>query len=252
MRVARRFLVSGRVQGVGFRYFTQDIARREGLTGRRAQSARWPRRSRGRGRRRVARRGSKRHSGAGRRTRASKHVEVESIPPPGATPGSRSASCSIAIESRDHDSWTPQSQDSPRAGLSQARHPLLRHHDAAERSAGVPRHDRRAGGAVSPTRASSRSSASRAAASFSAPPSPTQLDAGLRADSQAGQAPVEDASRGLRARIRHRRPRDSRRRVSPRPAGAAGGRRAGDRRHGARPPPDWSAASAASWSACRF
>ena len=33
MKVARRFLVSGRVQGVGFRYFTQDIARREGLTG---------------------------------------------------------------------------------------------------------------------------------------------------------------------------------------------------------------------------
>ena len=33
MRVARRFLVSGRVQGVGFRYFTQDIAQREGLTG---------------------------------------------------------------------------------------------------------------------------------------------------------------------------------------------------------------------------
>jgi acylphosphatase len=34
MRVARRYLVSGRVQGVGFRYFTQDIAAREGLTGR--------------------------------------------------------------------------------------------------------------------------------------------------------------------------------------------------------------------------
>jgi len=33
MRVARRFVVSGRVQGVGFRYFTQDTARREGLTG---------------------------------------------------------------------------------------------------------------------------------------------------------------------------------------------------------------------------
>jgi acylphosphatase len=33
MRVARRFLVSGRVTGVGFRYFTQDAARREGLTG---------------------------------------------------------------------------------------------------------------------------------------------------------------------------------------------------------------------------
>lgn len=33
MRVARRYLVSGRVQGVGFRYFTLDIARREGLTG---------------------------------------------------------------------------------------------------------------------------------------------------------------------------------------------------------------------------
>ena len=33
MRVACRFVVSGRVQGVGFRYFTQDTARREGLTG---------------------------------------------------------------------------------------------------------------------------------------------------------------------------------------------------------------------------
>lgn len=33
MRVARRFLVSGRVQGVGFRYFAQDVARRENLTG---------------------------------------------------------------------------------------------------------------------------------------------------------------------------------------------------------------------------
>jgi acylphosphatase len=33
MRVARRYVVSGRVQGVGFRFFTQDIAHREGLTG---------------------------------------------------------------------------------------------------------------------------------------------------------------------------------------------------------------------------
>jgi acylphosphatase len=33
MRVARRFVVSGRVTGVGFRYFTQAVARREGLTG---------------------------------------------------------------------------------------------------------------------------------------------------------------------------------------------------------------------------
>jgi acylphosphatase len=33
MRVARRFVISGRVQGVGFRWFTQDIASREGVTG---------------------------------------------------------------------------------------------------------------------------------------------------------------------------------------------------------------------------
>ncbi|HLG59353.1 MAG TPA: acylphosphatase [Vicinamibacterales bacterium] len=33
MRVARRFVVSGRVQGVGFRYFTHDAALREGVTG---------------------------------------------------------------------------------------------------------------------------------------------------------------------------------------------------------------------------
>jgi acylphosphatase len=33
MRIARRFYVSGRVQGVGYRYFTQDAALREGVTG---------------------------------------------------------------------------------------------------------------------------------------------------------------------------------------------------------------------------
>ena len=33
MVVAHRFLVQGRVQGVGFRFFTEDAARREGLAG---------------------------------------------------------------------------------------------------------------------------------------------------------------------------------------------------------------------------
>jgi len=33
MLVARRFVVSGRVQGVGFRYFAQEWAVREGATG---------------------------------------------------------------------------------------------------------------------------------------------------------------------------------------------------------------------------
>jgi len=33
MRVARRFVISGRVQGVGFRWFTREAAQREGLTG---------------------------------------------------------------------------------------------------------------------------------------------------------------------------------------------------------------------------
>ena len=33
MLVARRFLVSGRVQGVGYRYFTQEAAMIEGLSG---------------------------------------------------------------------------------------------------------------------------------------------------------------------------------------------------------------------------
>jgi acylphosphatase len=31
--IARRYLVSGRVQGVGFRFFTEEAARREGLHG---------------------------------------------------------------------------------------------------------------------------------------------------------------------------------------------------------------------------
>ena len=33
MIVARRYVVSGRVQGVGFRYFVQDAAVREGVSG---------------------------------------------------------------------------------------------------------------------------------------------------------------------------------------------------------------------------
>jgi acylphosphatase len=33
MRLARHYLVSGRVQGVGFRYFTSDIAARENVHG---------------------------------------------------------------------------------------------------------------------------------------------------------------------------------------------------------------------------
>ena len=33
MRIARRFVISGRVQGVGFRWFTKDIAVHEGVTG---------------------------------------------------------------------------------------------------------------------------------------------------------------------------------------------------------------------------
>jgi len=33
MRIARRFVISGRVQGVGFRYFVHDAATREGVAG---------------------------------------------------------------------------------------------------------------------------------------------------------------------------------------------------------------------------
>lgn len=33
MIVARHYIVSGRVQGVGFRYFAQDVAAREGVSG---------------------------------------------------------------------------------------------------------------------------------------------------------------------------------------------------------------------------
>jgi acylphosphatase len=33
VRIARRFIISGRVQGVGFRWFTRDAADREGVHG---------------------------------------------------------------------------------------------------------------------------------------------------------------------------------------------------------------------------
>jgi acylphosphatase len=33
MRVARRYVIAGRVQGVGFRWFAHDVAAREGVDG---------------------------------------------------------------------------------------------------------------------------------------------------------------------------------------------------------------------------
>ena len=33
MLVSRRYLISGRVQGVGFRFFAEEAARREGISG---------------------------------------------------------------------------------------------------------------------------------------------------------------------------------------------------------------------------
>jgi acylphosphatase len=33
MRIARRYVIGGRVQGVGFRYFAYDAAKREGIAG---------------------------------------------------------------------------------------------------------------------------------------------------------------------------------------------------------------------------
>jgi acylphosphatase len=33
MRIARRYLIAGRVQGVGFRYFTQRLAVQHGISG---------------------------------------------------------------------------------------------------------------------------------------------------------------------------------------------------------------------------
>ena len=33
MRVSKRYVIGGRVQGVGFRWFTHDVAAREGLHG---------------------------------------------------------------------------------------------------------------------------------------------------------------------------------------------------------------------------
>ena len=33
MRIARRFVISGRVQGVGYRWFARDAAMREGVAG---------------------------------------------------------------------------------------------------------------------------------------------------------------------------------------------------------------------------
>ena len=111
MRVARRYLVSGRVQGVGFRYFAEAAARREGLHG-------WVRnlpdgrvevagRRRGRGGRAVRARAC----GTARPARASTRGRRRHVP----------SGRDTGFQRSDDQHGPSQSEDSPRARLSEGR-----------------------------------------------------------------------------------------------------------------------------------
>ncbi len=95
--------------------------------------------------------------------------------------------------------------------LPETRHPLLRRDDAAQGPRRFPAGGRRHGAAPPQPRASTWWSASRAADSSSARRSPIGLEPASR-PCASPEASVEDEACILRARVRHRHPRDSRRR----------------------------------------
>lgn len=82
MRVARRFLLSGRVQGVGFRFFAERTARREGLHGwvRNLPDGRVEAAAEGEAEAVDRFEGQLRHGPLGARV---EHVDVEDTPPDG-------------------------------------------------------------------------------------------------------------------------------------------------------------------------
>ena len=88
MLVARRYVIGGRVQGVGFRFFTEAVATREGLHG-------WVQ-NRSDGRVEIQVEGDaeaierfERHVRQGPPAARTSYVEVEDVPPSGHTTGFR-------------------------------------------------------------------------------------------------------------------------------------------------------------------
>ena len=143
MIVARRYVIAGRVQGVGFRLVRarRRRARRECTAG----CATWPTAAsrsspKGRRRRSIA------LEAAVRRGPSSARVERFDVEDDRAD----RAHDRIRDHDRAHRSMdTLKTPHPPRAGLPEARHPLLRRHDAAARPGGVQARDRQHGGAVS-------------------------------------------------------------------------------------------------------
>ncbi len=115
----------------------------------------------------------------------------------------------------------PQTAHQARPRLPEGGHPLLRHHHAAARSAGVQGDDRHAGDALRRTRASTSSSASRAAGSSSARAVARAHRRRLHPDPQAGEAAGEGAQGELRPRVRQGRARDPRGRGRARGSGSS-------------------------------
>ena len=158
-----------------------------------------------------------------------------------ATFGGRTASDGARHEHR-HDDHRPPRLDPRHPRLPQAGHPVQGHH-AAARATRRPS-ARRSTGSPSSSPAGRSTSVAAAEARGFIFGAPLALAAGrrLRADPQAGQAPLRDHRARVAARIRHRPPRGPHRRPRPGPPRPAARRRARHRRHHAgllRPgPPD--------------
>ena len=238
MLVARRYVIAGRVQGVGFRWFTtrRRCARRGARLG--AQPRRRQRRGVAEGSAAPCRSPRSRGSPRPAVRRRVERFDVEEPRPPGAQQDSRS-----------DDHRRAQEPHPSRARLPQAGHPLLRRHHAPAATRKGSSCDRQHGGAVQGSGHLARGRHreprlhSRAAVADGS--------ARVRPGPQAGQAPVARHSRvtydldtaPTASRCTATRSRRGRRSYRRRPAR--------DRRHGTRHGRSGPAASAATSSAWR-
>ena len=226
MRVARRYVIAGRVQGVGFRWFTHDVAAREGVHGWVRNMADgsvevWPRES--------ASRRSARSRGAPRPLArpASNGSTSRTCAPAGARLDSRSDDLGVITDGtlKTRIRHVP---DFPKPGiLFYDVTTLLRDAEGFKLAIDAMSEPYLGQGISLVVGIESRGFILGAAVA-------DRIGAGFVPVRKVGKLPHTTDPRQLRSRVRHRQPRDPQRRGRTAAAGADRRRPAGDRRHRAR------------------